>query len=688
MKTTLGGERLGSGNKMEVTGKNYSRSTHDLSYTWRSTMASGTLVPFMSQLALPGDTFDIDLSCDVKTLPTLGPLFGSYKVQLDVFECPIRLFQGKLHMNMINVGMDMSKIKLPQMRMLAKWNENDKSADAQVNPSSIYSYLGVHGLGRGQKDGSNIERLFNAVPLLSYWSIYKQYYANLQESVNGEAVGYVIHQSDWTNEFTVTGAQIGGVDITSPATVSFVNGGSNGVIYLEWQNNIPFQGTPDLDQIFIQFAGQTNPFQLTAVYNNVNFAVNGNPTAPGSLAVIFSGYNGPLTGNQTVDISQGIILNEIAGGDGLPQLERFPLKNIDLMRQKILEAVGNPNAFEVNADSVAPYGLGLDTVNGWSTDDYENAFSKSAQEGLGIKCYQSGLNNNWLDTDWITGDGGVADVSAVLISQNSQGDDVVKMDALNLSQKIYNMLNRIAVSGGTYDDWLDAVYTHERAKGCETPVYHGSLIKELAFQEVVSTTDTLNIENQVEQPLGTLAGRGKLTGKHKGGKIRIKTHEPSFVIGIASITPRLDFSQGNDFHMNHKTMNDFHKPELSQIAFEDKITDTLAWFDTEMAIPQGGDWTPKFASAGKQPAWINYMSNVNKCKGNFADENKEMFMTLNRRYEHDGANGIGDLSTYIDPSKYNNIFAQRTLDSMNFWCQIGVRNIARRKMSAKLIPNL
>ena len=48
------------------------------------------------------------------------------------------------------------------------------------------------------------------------------------------------------------------------------------------------------------------------------------------------------------------------------------------------------------------------------------------------------------------------------------------------------MLNRIAISGGTYDDWLDAVYTHERVKGVESPVYHGSLIKELAFQEVIS----------------------------------------------------------------------------------------------------------------------------------------------------------------------------------------------------------
>ena len=31
--------------------------------------------------------------------------------------------------------------------------------------------------------------------------------------------------------------------------------------------------------------------------------------------------------------------------------------------------------------------------------------------------------------------------------------------------------------------------------------------------------------------------------------------------------------------------------------------------------------------------WINYMTNVNEVRGNFAVSNNEMFMTLNRKYE-------------------------------------------------------
>ena len=243
------------------------------------------------------------------------------------------------------------------------------------------------------------------------------------------------------------------------------------------------------------------------------------------------------------------------------------------------------------------------------------------------------------------------------------------------------MLNRIAISGGSYDDWLDAVYTHERAKSCENPIYHGSLIKELAFEEVVSLADT-ELAGE-SQPLGTLAGRGRLTGKNKGGKVKIKVDEPSYIIGLVSLTPRIDYSQGNKWDTNLKTMNDLHKPALDAIGYQDLITDQMAWFDT--TIDNAGN--VGYSTAGKQPAWINYMTNVNQTRGSFAEDGNSMFMTLNRRYDQ-GSSGIEDLTTYVDPSKYNEIFAQTDSSAQNFWVQISNRILARRKMSAKVIPNL
>ena len=109
------------------------------------------------------------------------------------------------------------------------------------------------------------------------------------------------------------------------------------------------------------------------------------------------------------------------------------------------------------------------------------------------------------------------------------------------------MLNRIAVSGGSYDDWLDAVYTHDRYQKVESPMYMGGLIKEVIFQEVINNSETQGDGNT--QVLGTLAGKGALSNKHKGGKVIVKVDEPSYLIGIVSLTPRIDYSQGNNWDM-------------------------------------------------------------------------------------------------------------------------------------------
>ena len=65
--------------------------------------------------------------------------------------------------------------------------------------------------------------------------------------------------------------------------------------------------------------------------------------------------------------------------------------------------------------------------------------------------------------------------------------------------------------------------------------------------------------------------------------------------------------------MGLKTMDDLHKPALDQIGFQELITEQMAFWDTAY---EGDEWVQR--SAGKQPAWIHYMTNVNKTYGNFA----------------------------------------------------------------------
>ncbi len=680
---TIGGERLGSGKKMKAYLHNYERSTHDLSYVWRSTMASGTLVPFMSQVALPGDTFDIDLNCEILTKPTVGPLFGSYKVQLDVFEVPIRLYQAKLHMNMLGIGMDMSKVALPQVVMNAPGiNIVEQLDNQQINPSSIWSYLGIRGLGISASGDvrAAVQRNFNAIPYLGYWDIYKNYYANKQEEI-----GAVIHKDvtpydpelttmEWTNVYA------GGVDswtmpVTEPSPWFWMRIIANVASVLTIEGaNIANNFDPGAVQIFISSNNTDNeealpiPQLLTDIFQTFQIdTVTGRVFCSDPIQSWWESHSRYfLYGNYNQALEDEL--------DTEPTIVTFPLENIDNMRKAILAHLTD-DAFEVTAASAEPYGLPLQKVEQVDLSfRYPQLFS---QEGLALKTYQSDLFNNWISTEWIDGPDGISAITAVDTSAGS-----FTIDELNMSKKIYDMLNRIAISGGSYDDWLDAVYTHERQRSAENPMYAGGLIRNLIFQEVVSNAASES------QPLGTLAGRGKMGNKDKGGHIVIKTNEPSYIMGIVSITPHIDYSQGNMWDTNLLTLNDLHKPALDEIGFQDLITDQMAWFDTTVDAGIGPN---SFKSAGKQPAWVNYMTNVNVVKGNFADES-EMFMVLNRRYEPEiegtASVTIKDLTTYIDPTKFNHIFADTRRDAQNFWAQIGVNIEARRKMSAKIMPNL
>ena len=642
MKKTLGGDRLGSGNKMKVEMHGYGRSNHDLGYVWRSTMSPGTLVPFMCNVGLPGDTWDIDLDAFFNTHPTIGPLFGSFKVQLDVFFAPVRLYNAHLHNNTLGIGMDMSHIKLPRLVMQALPAATPGDIDnSQVNPSSLLSYLGIRGIGR---TAANRNRDFNGVPVLAYWDIYKNYYANKQEEI-----GAVIHTP--AEELVET--------ITDPMTITW-NGDDYSVTVDPGTGSAPLEPTAS---ITITYTGDSPILSQIMMVTDTNGTVALNDLFSNlydnGLGQIQGVYNSGKWGSCSLLYWRYILPTDI--NNRQPAVVTFPLSNIDDMRSAIL-AKQTFDAFEINDSDIAPYKWLYEQPTG-----IPNVLS--SQEGLGLKTYNSDMFNNWLKTEWLD------DISSVT-AVSTAGDEFT-IDSLILARKVYDMMNRIAVSGGSYQDWMEATYAKQVSWQCTTPMYMGGLIKELVFQEVIS-----NSESAEGQPLGTLAGKGTLSGKHKGGKIVIHCDEIGYIMGIVSLTPRIDYSQGNNWDINLQTMNDFFKPALDEIGFQELIEEQMAWWTTTW---DGVKWATR--SAGKQPAWMNYMTAVNKNYGNFAITDNEMFMTLNRRYEWD-ADNIKDLTTYIDPSKFNFIFAETSLDAQNFWAQIGVNAEVRRVKSARLMPNL
>lgn len=641
IQKNIGKNTIGDNNKMSVSLHDYNMSTHDLSTIVRNTQSPGTLVPNLCLVAQKGDTFDIDIDSNVLTHPTTGPLFGSFKLEHHVYTGPVRLYNSWLHNNRTKIGLNMEQVKLPQIKVKLNqlWDSpsNNEKQWIQVNPSCLLAYLGIRGYVNPKKSGE-ITTSKNALPILTYFDIFKNYYANTQEENF-----YMIGASP---KLTVN---INGIILNNPDDIT------------ESQGSINPTSTIKVDATGIN----TNNVKLI-----VKQSVNGRTTVmtPEELGDAEATGNS-LTIKTTNLPTGGTWFVRSIYSTKRTSLQSYPLENLDTIRDKILLTSGDAE-FDISNEtmSVPPF---TDFAKRTPQKDLNTT---NTQFGLCLKTYNSDLYQNWINTEWIEGTNGINEASAVDVS-----DGKLSMDALNLSQKVYNFLNRIAVSGGTYRDWLETVYTGGNyMERCETPMFEGGVSQEIVFQEVIS-----NSASQ-DEPLGTLAGRGVTTSRQKGGHIRIKVTEPCYIMCICSITPRIDYGQGNTWDTYLETMNDWHKPALDGIGYQDSLNGERAWWTDYINEKNQLSKT----AAGKTVAWINYMTNVNRTFGNFAPEMPESFMVLNRDYSMATNGQIEDLTTYIDPVKFNYIFADTNLDAMNFWVQTKFDIKVRRLISAKQIPNL
>lgn len=680
-KVTLGGDRLGTGRKMTVQMRNFGRSSHDQGFVFTTDQAFGTLVPALCQIGTRGDTFYLDnIESLVRTLPTNGPVFGSVKQQIDVFVAPIRLYIGALHNNMTGVGLKMDQIKMPVTQHVTTTYPKDVELRAanrkSVAKDSLEAYLGLNASPMGTRENPNQVYTKNALFKLMYWDIYKNYYANKQEEEGVIILGK--NQAITIKSFTGFLGSNPDRTITIDAGGWSQSGNPCGPNGSSWEIEISQDGITaevmgDVLEIYVNVNGNARFYSINELSNILDRYTIG--------ALQFTKFSNQPKYNLVFTKVENASVTFSAGLPGARLLQdsreaiemtRFPLKNIDAQRERILAApIGTP--FIENTPKA---GLPYTATTELFTDDGGDTRETMAQSmcGLGIKTHLSDIFNNWLQTDWLDGENGINEITAVEVK-----DGHFTMDELNFKQKLFNMMNRIAVQDGSYDAWQTAVYGATGPMIAESPIYVGGYSSEISFDEVVSTAASN------EEPLGSLAGRGSTQQQtKKGGKnIKIKCTEASLIMVINSFTPRVSYSQGNEWYLNLQSMDDLHKPDMDGIAFQvlpsgwmngacEKFNETNARIESE--------------AVGKQPSWTQYTTAVNKTFGDFASGGALEHMVINRTYEVDHTGTIENATTYIDPTEFNVIFADQRLTAKPFWVQIGFDLTSRRVMSANQMP--
>lgn len=679
VKTTIGGPRLGSEGNMSVTMHGYDRANHNKDRQFRDTGTFGVLSPCFLDVGMPDDTWEIGMETRIYTRPTVGPVFGRVKLQIDFFATPMRLYNRQLHNNKTGIGANMDRVLLPQVR-IRSWDidariEGDPNLQ-QISPSSLAAKLGIRGLGHIESGtataGGAVTRDFMGMFTLNYAEIWKNYYSNKQEEI-GYVIGHEIIDGvePSVQQFSIrrNGQNIAYEDNTWKE-------GQKGIFTIEENDTLTIYGqnlVPTSMGYWPSNNNPTNPINLEEVgWNSISTV--------GTGTISYNGAQGTFTFRYGDD--KRFIVYDGSGTLGETskiRLIEFPISNIDDMRDIILSQANTTSLIIGNGTgetNMEPYNQMVGTTRDTTGKITSNSFYEMS--GLLVKTYLSDRFNNWLNTEWIDGPNGISARTAITIDP---ANPQFTMDALNLMQHMYNELNRIIMGGNDYWSWIETVWGDEKPMRCESPMHMGGYSEEIMFDEVVSTA-TVETGGDTE-PLGTLGGRG-VTGRAKGGKVKISMVEPYMIMGIYSLTPRLDYSQGNEWFNRHKTMDDWHKPEFNKIGYQELLTDEIAAFDTGVEA----DGTLTLRSAGKQPAYTEYRTSWNRTYGNFARDNSEMFMTFNRRYGHTTEGFIQDLTTYIDPTKHNYIFTYTELDAMNFWIQIGFEVNLRSKVSATTTPIL
>ena len=183
------------------------RSWFDLSRPNRSTISPGLLYPMLVEEVLPGDDIKLSVESRLKSHATLAPILGMFDCTYYHFFCPLRNYVMDMNLNLKQTDFrdefDIPSFKIPNSlgsnMPYVLYQQNQTTGHYFVGVGSLLEYLG-YPVGMSllssliSKNGApnvNVSKEYNAVPILCYYDIWRNYFANPQQEDVTIAGGFV-----------------------------------------------------------------------------------------------------------------------------------------------------------------------------------------------------------------------------------------------------------------------------------------------------------------------------------------------------------------------------------------------------------------------------------------------------------------------------------------------------------------
>lgn len=278
-------------------------------------------------------------------------------------------------------------------------------------------------------------------------------------------------------------------------------------------------------------------------------------------------------------------------------------------------------------------------------------------------------------------------VSTVTVST---AGDSFQVDQLVTAKKLWNARNKDVVTNGTFKDWIRVHFGVTPKIMDDMPTFCGAVSSDILFEDIRATTSAK--VGDADQYLGDKGSSA--IGYGDSRRFNIVADRPGYVMAIATLVPRVDYYQFTERYALHSKLSDSFMPEYNGIGYQDVlIGDLNSAFpdDWDSSVSAGLEANPFTQSVGKQPAWIEYMTAVNKIRGTFCSTEKSWVLARDMRADSSDVNGASptentNYSAYIDPGDWNQPFADQSPTAQNFYAQFYIRDRVRSTVLKRLRP--